>query len=455
MAKHRKTSRAMTRKQSSLSRIRLGEQSPITALREDPPSYRVNGNSTNGKKVLNVLDTFAGAGGFSLGFELAGCKVVGGIEMDSWASETFAYNHKGALAITRDIQLISDDEVRDLFADRRPNVLLGGPPCQGFSICRKNAGDPTDPRNSLFVEFLRLAKALQPDYVIMENVPNIEKARTHGGESVVEIIKRELTHLGYHVAHKVLEATDFGIPQIRRRLFVVASVHDLERPFPNATHCVNGSVGDLFCNSLEPCPTLLEAMSDLPALEAGEGSEIQEYTFEPQNQYQRNLREKSEHLWNHKAMRHSKRMIERFSAMLCGQSVSDVAEHLRPLKRNGKGKISGTVYDQNNRRMHPDRPCHTIPASFYANFVHPYQHRNFTPREGARLQSFPDWFVFKGKPTVVSHKLLAREGRMDEKHLCQYNQIGNAVPPLLAKAMAENLLAQTRIEMGVQYASSR
>ena len=141
---------------------------------------------------MKVLDTFAGAGGFSLGFELAGCSVVGGIEIDSWASQTFAHNHQDALVITRDIQSVSDDELRGLFASRRPDILLGGPPCQGFSICRKNAGDPTDPRNSLFVEFLRMARALQPDYVVMENVPNIENARTHNGESVLEIIKREL-----------------------------------------------------------------------------------------------------------------------------------------------------------------------------------------------------------------------------------------------------------------------
>ena len=118
--------------------------------------------------------------------------VVGGIEIDSWASETFAHNHKEALVIKRDIQLVSDDELRDLFASRRPDILLGGPPCQGFSVCRKNAGDPTEPRNSLFVEFLRVARALQPDYVIMENVPNIEKARTQNGESVIGIIEREL-----------------------------------------------------------------------------------------------------------------------------------------------------------------------------------------------------------------------------------------------------------------------
>jgi len=381
--------------------------------------------------------------------------VIGGIEIDSWASETFAHNHKDALVITRDIQLISDDELRDAFANQKPDILLGGPPCQGFSICRKNAGDPTDPRNSLFVEFLRVAKVLQPQYVIMENVPNIENARTHNGESVLGIIKRELRGLDYHVTHSVLEATDFGIPQIRKRLFVVASVHALERPFPLATHTVRGGVGDLFGGALERCPTLWEAISDLPELEAGEGSEVQDYIRAPENDYQGQLREGSARLWNHTAMRHSKRMIERFASMTCGQSVSDVPEHLRPLKRNGNGKISGTVYDQNNRRMHPDRPCHTIPASFYANFVHPYQHRNFTPREGARLQSFPDWFVFKGKPTVVSHKLLAREGRTDEKHLCQYNQIGNAVPPLLAKAIAQNLVVQAKSGTEAQYACSR
>jgi DNA (cytosine-5)-methyltransferase 1 len=429
------------------------QQVKIAALHEDSPPYRVNGNG-NGKK-LNVLDTFAGAGGFSLGFELAGCRVVGGIEVDSWASQTFAYNHKDALVINREIQSVGDDELRELLVGRQPDILLGGPPCQGFSICLKNAGDPTDPRNSLFVEFLRVARALQPAYVIMENVPNIENARTHNGKSVLDIIKRELRNLDYHVAHRVLEATDFGIPQMRRRLFVVASIHELEAPFPNPTHGIRGAVRDLFGSSLERCPTLWEAISDLPELEAGQGSEVQDYTQEPANDYQRQLRAGGNLLWNHTAMRHSKRMVERFASMTCGQSVSDVPEHLRPLLRNGNGKISGKVYDQNNRRMHPDRPCHTIPASFYANFVHPFQHRNFTPREGARLQSFPDGFVFKGKPTVVSHKLLAREGRTDEKHLCQYNQIGNAVPPLLAKAIARNLLAQAKIETRIQYACSR
>jgi len=455
MAKYRTNSSAKLRKPLHKPVFRHAKKSEEMALHEDSTPNQANGYDQGKAKTLNVLDTFAGAGGFSLGFELAGCKVVGGIEIDSWASETFAHNHKDALVIKRDIQLIGDDEFRDLFADRRPDILLGGPPCQGFSVCRKNSGDPTDPKNSLFVEFLRVARVLQPDYVIMENVPNIEKARTQRGESVIGIVERELKELGYRVNHAILEATDFGIPQIRKRLFVVASIHELESPFPTATHCIRGGVDDLFGRSLERCPTLWEAISDLPALEAGEGSDVQDYTQAPENNYQRGLRKGSKQLWNHTAMRHSQRMVERFSAMACGQSVSDVAKHLHPLKRNGNGEISEKIYDQNNRRMHPDRPCHTIPASFYANFVHPHQHRNFTPREGARLQSFPDSFVFKGKPTVVSHKLLAREGREEEKHLCQYNQIGNAVPPLLAKAIADNLLSQTKIEKEVLYACSR
>lgn len=392
---------------------------------------------------LTVLDSFSGAGGFSLGFEMAGCEVVGAIEIDEWASMTFAYNHPKATVLQKDISTIPNEELEDIFKSSKPDIIIGGPPCQGFSIANKKAGDPKDPRNSLFQHFVRLGRIFNPSFMIMENVPNLLAAKTHEGELVIEIIAKSLREIGYHVYWKTLQATDFGIPQIRTRLFVVASKCPLDNPFPRPTHKVvkeNGPL-ELYNHHLLVCPNLWDAISDLPELKASEGGEEMDYPSKPLTPYQVMLRGSSNTIYNHKAMNHTPRMVERFTHMEWGHSVNDVPEHLKPRKRNSN-ELSTEAYDQNNRRMFPHRPCHTIPASFYANFVHPFQHRNFTAREGARIQSFPDSFRFLGKPTVVSHKLLAREGREGEKFLCQYNQIGNAVPPFLAKAVAANLINQ-------------
>lgn len=390
-----------------------------------------------------VLDTFAGAGGFSLGFQLSGYfDIVGAIEVDEWAADTFKYNHPHANVLVKNILDVTDEELKENFSD--VDFLLGGPPCQGFSICNKNAGDPKDPRNSLFREFLRVAKVLSPSVVIMENVPNLLKAKTEDNLSVISIITSELEKLGFHVAYSVLDATSYGVPQIRKRLVVIGSKNKLENYFPLPTHTTNKIEDDLFGNlkDLQACPTLWDAISDLPKIEACEGDEIMDYTDSPSNNYQRLLREDSDRIFNHTAMNHSKRMIHRFASMKWGESTVDVPEELKPLKRNGNGEKSEKVYGQNNRRMYPNRPCHTIAASFYANFVHPYLNRNFTPREGARIQSFPDWYRFLGKPTTPSKSLLKKEGRLTDIHLCQYNQIGNAVPPLLSKAIATNLYNQ-------------
>ncbi len=403
-----------------------------------PRNQTQNGNHKT-EKPITVLDAFAGAGGFSLGFQLAGCSVVGGIERDAWAAETFAFNHPHTRVLVTDIQEISDQEIIDAFGNPRPSIIVGGPPCQGFSLCRREAGDPTDPRNSLFEHFIRLGRLLSPDLMVMENVPNLLKATTQAEEPTISIIRAELEKLGFYTYCDVLQAVDYGIPQIRKRLFVVASRVPLGKPFPDRTHTCDGDQQGMF-SILERTPTLWEAISDLPPLKAGEGAGEMEYAEGPATAYQIEMRRDSPKVFNHTAMKHSKRIVQRFASMKSGQSVTDVPDHLKPFSRNSNGKISATTYDQNNRRMHPDRPCHTIPAAFYANFVHPFHDRNFTPREGARLQSFPDWYVFRGKPTVVSHKLLAREERWGEKFLCQYSQIGNAVPPMLAKAVAKNLL---------------
>ena len=399
-----------------------------------------------------VFDVFSGAGGFSLGFEMAGCDIIGAIEHDKWAADTFSYNHPNATMMLGDIESFDEDYLKKQLKEK-PDIIIGGPPCQGFSVCVKNAGDPKDPRNSLFTEYIRMARIFSPEVMVMENVPNIIKAKTKSGDKVVEIIKEEFVKLGYNVAYQILTASDYGVPQMRQRFVLVASKEKLEKPFPDKKFFVsddsNGQLAmfDIEGMGLKRCPTLWEAISDLPDIEAREGAEVMEYTAPPKNDYQALCRKGSKELHNHLAMKHTKRLVDRFAAMTWGQSVSDITdERLKQRKRNGNGEISTSPYDQNNRRMHPDKICHTITATFYGNFVHPYKNRNFTAREGARIQSFPDSYVFLGKPTVVSKKLLMKEGRTGEAYLCQYSQIGNAVPPLMAKAIAENILKQIRLQ---------
>ncbi len=376
--------------------------------------------------LKTVVDLFAGAGGFSSGFEMAGMKIIGGIEKDKWAAETLMNNHKDMKVIMDDIKEVSNEVLVESFGS--PDVIIGGPPCQGFSIANKNSGDSKDPRNSLFIEFLRAVKVLKPKVVVMENVPNLIKAKTANGEKVIDIIENELKALGYEVESKILEAVKYGVPQIRKRLFVIGTLKKLEKFFPEEKY------------TEEKYINLWDAISDLPEIEAREGAEELEYTKDSQNEFQSKMRKESTIVLNHKAMKHTKRMVERFKVMNWGESTKDVPDELKPYQRGNKGKISENIYDQNNRRMHPDKPCHTIAASFYANFVHPFKDRNFTAREGARIQTFPDNYKFYGKPTVVSKSLLKREGREGEAYLCQYNQIGNAVPPLLAKEIALNLI---------------
>jgi len=392
------------------------------------PLLTNNVKTSSNTRFNTLVDIFSGAGGFSLGFQMAGFKIIGALEVDKWASETFKQNHPESKVIIDDIRNVSNENLKTAFDN--PDIVLGGPPCQGFSICVKNSCDPKDPRNSLFIEFLRIIRVLNPRVVIMENVPNLLNARINSGERVIDIIHIELNKLGYEVQSDVLEAVRYGIPQIRKRLFVIGSKVSFRQFFPEPTH-----------DEIEYV-SLWDAISDLPDIEAREGAEIMDYDRLPQNDYQIEMRKDCKNLYNHIAMNHSKRMIERFRNMRWGDSARDVPKELMPYKRGEVGNISENAYDQNNRRMYPYKPCHTIPSSFYANFVHPFKHRNFTAREGARIQTFPDKYKFCGKPTVVSHKLLEREGRIDEKYLCQYNQIGNAVPPILAKAIAENLKNQ-------------
>lgn len=393
-----------------------------------------------------VLDLFAGAGGLSLGFEQAGFHVHTAIECDAWAAETLRRNHTQTHVVQKDIAQITDEEVRTLSSAVRYVGVIGGPPCQGFSHSNIVKRDPRDPRNSLFQHFARFVNLIRPDFFLIENVPGLLRTSLATGQPAIEVIDQCFRDLGYRTHRCLLGAEAFGVPQIRERLFILGTPgRALQHPMPFPTHSgvAQGQLPLLGANDqLLEAITLWDAISDLPDLKAGEGSSPSRHTGLPVTEYQRVMRNGSEVLWNHVAMKHTKRVVERFKQISFGESQSDVVEEYAPRVRSNGHLISRKRYDQNNRRLHPDRPSHTIPASFYANFVHPFQHRNFTPREGARLQSFPDTYVFCGKPTVVSHKLLTREGRIGERHLCQYAQIGNAVPPILAHAVAANIAKQ-------------
>ena len=382
--------------------------------------------------MMKVFDLFAGAGGFGLGFKLAGHELVGSIEVDGWACETLRQNTLAREeVIEADLTQFSFESLRELRGDI--DVLIGGPPCQGFSVAGPHK-DPSDPRNSLFKEFVRAAAYLEPRMVVMENVPGLLKRKTAAGKPVIDVITSSLHSAGYQTKWALIRAQDFGVPQIRERLFIFGfRPHVLDKRSwapPTPTHGKSSIFAEL-----QPFVTLWEAISDLPA--PGQEDNPVPYLSAP-NEYQSALRAGSPGAPNHVSMKHTARLVERFKQIRCGESQSDVSlAHLMPRKRFEDS--TGATYDQNNRRMHPDRPCHTLTASFYANFLHPFEHRNFTAREGARIQGFPDTYVFKGLRTTLSRALLRRENRLDEIGLCQYNQIGNAVPPLLAKAIAQHL----------------
>lgn len=383
----------------------------------------------NYKNRLTAIDLFAGAGGFSLGFEAAGFGIKTCIEIDGWACETLRQNHPETNVSKTDIANLSDKELGNLCS--HADVIIGGPPCQGFSIANRRARTEDDPRNSLFQHFIRAAEICQPQVLLLENVPGLRRKKTSAGIPYIEVIKEEFDRIGYHVFDTIAFAQDYGVPQIRPRLFVIGYKSAPTASFPKITHSnANGSAYDMFDN-LKPHTSMWSAIGDLPTIEARQGDEEMEYDAPATNDLQTLLRAGSSKLYNHKAMKHSKRLVERFSQVRWGGSGADVVGNLGARKRSNADEV-GKVYDQNNRRPHPTKPSHTLAASFYANFIHPFSNRNFTPREGARLQTFPDWYRFSGKPTVVSRKLLQREGRSHELFLCQYNQIGNAVPPLLA-----------------------
>lgn len=319
-----------------------------------------------------VVDLFCGAGGLSEGFRMAGYKVLLGLDMDKHSIETFRKNHKGAKVITEDVRKISAEHIRKMIGNARVDVIVGGPPCQGFSVAGER--DPRDPRNSLFMEFIRIVGGLRPEWVVMENVPGILTMRTEAGELVKDILTREFERIGYRVDYRILMAADYGVPQKRRRVFFMATRTNKPIIFPSPTHSSHPS-------------RVLSGEDQKKWVGVGEIL-FRENEVEPR-------------------YFHSERMISGF------------------LKRKEMNRSLGNGFGWQILRM--DEPSYTISARYWKDggdaIVRYDDHRirMLTEREAARVQSFPDSYLFTGPRKEI------------------YRQIGNAVPPLLAKALALQL----------------
>lgn len=368
------------------------------------------------KESMTIIDLFSGCGGLSQGFKDAGFEIVFANDVDENCAMTYRYNHCNHGAKTPfyqgDIRQLDNEALLKLVKRKTVDGVIGGPPCQGFSLAGKRR--PNDPRNHLVYEFMRVVELFKPKFFLMENVPGLlsmDEGKTY------EKIIAEFGRIGYRIntENNILDSSYFGVPQTRKRLFILGFREDFNKQ-PTLPSMVSTKKISVW-----------EAISDLPQIKAGEGEETQKYIKKAITPYEKWARVKSREVHNHVAMKHTGRILNRFSATKSGEGVEDVM-HLHPIMRR-EGRKSHKVFSQNHNRLFPDKPSPTVAAGFKINFIHPYLDRSLTAREGARLQSFRDTFIFFGKRTRMSW----------EKGLEQYEQIGNAVPPLLAEAVAKHI----------------
>lgn len=359
---------------------------------------------------LTCIDLFAGAGGLSEGFRQAGYRILAANDIDPYAAKTYQLNHPDVFFIEGPIENLDANELKRRIgiAEGELDVLCGGPPCQAFSVYNHQRG-LHDERSGLFHHYIRMVEELRPKFIVMENVPGMTSVED--GKAVKEI-RRRLSALGYNVKVELLKAEEYGVPQERRRLFFIGTRLDVPIVFPEPTH----GPGLLFS---KPYVTVWDAIGDLPELKVGEGEEVQEYTKPPQTEYQRMMRAGSERLYNHVAPMLSPINLERLKYIRPGGSWRDLPYHLLP---PGMKRAKRSDHTKRYGRPRLDGLSCTILTKcdpHWGAFFHPTQDRTFTVREAARLQSFPDRYVFCGPRTE------------------QFKQVGNAVPPLLAKAIAQ------------------
>ena len=354
-----------------------------------------------------VIDLFAGAGGFSCGFMKAGYDIDSAVEFDKMIAETYKFNHTDTKLYVDDIKNVADSKV---FENKKVDVIIGGPPCQGFSMAgariRKNFIE--DERNYLFRYYYEIIKQVKPKCFVFENVKGI--TTMEGGSILNEILslfhnKEMLGGSVYHTYTKVYKATDFGIPQTRERFIIIGVLDkevDIENLFNETVARVKNEYSDFFDKV-----NVGDAISNLD-----NPNDLDEMKVEPHTSYQRFLSSNSKIVYNNTKPKHNKVALDRISQIKCGENWTQLKNDCIKSVHSGaygRLKIDGVAPTITTRFDTPSGGC----------FIHPVENRTLTPREGARIQSFPDDYKFIGNKTSV------------------YKQIGNAVPPKLAYFLAQ------------------
>lgn len=372
-----------------------------------------------------ILDLFCGTGGFSHGFEMCGeFQVIGGIDLLPDRIETFVANHPTANALCADIRRVAVDDL--VPNDCQPDIIIGGPPCQGFSSLRPfRTLTEKDPRNHLFEQFAITVDAFRPQWFVMENVVGI---LTNQKGKILDNVVHMFESIGYTISWQIINCAFYGLPQRRERFVLVGNRDGRVFEWPEPTHYFHGAksmagrhgqhkqMRPLFNQDLRPAVTVMDAIHDLPEIESGCSASHYRDDIIP-TEYERMMRGEVTELTLHESTKHSEKMLEIIRH--AGFNKSALPEGM---------VTSGfsTCYS----RLEPDLPSVTLTVNFVHpasnKCIHPTQDRALTPREGARLQSFPDNFVFQGSRAQV------------------IKQIGNAVPPLLGRAIAQALSRQIR-----------
>jgi len=373
----------------------------------------------------HIIDLFCGAGGLSLGFEMAKFRIDLAIELEENYYSAYRRNHSETLTLNKNITLLNCEEISNKYLKSNEiDGIIGGPPCIGFSTVGNRR--PDDPRNTLIFYFIQWVKYFKPKFFVMENVPGI---LSMGKGKVVENVVNLYKEMGYNCKMEILLAADYGVPQLRQRVFFIGtqdkSVNSLTIQKTNKNNIAMKS--DKEKNMLPSYLTVQDALSDIlkvkPLTKQRVENSTVKYNGSPLTQYQEYLRENSDELYDHFAPNHSEIVRKRISHIDQGMNHGSLPKEFQ--LKGGYPNIYG--------RLHLGFPADTITGncgcvSAPGRFIHPTQNRAISIREAARLQSFPDRYKFCGT--------------MKDK----YKQVGNAVPPLMAYAVAKSINKMLRLD---------